>query len=272
MENCDTTNNDLLYAKRASTSIYSLKNETLNCKVKKNASNQSVNTLRENLDERNFGHITKQSLKDTSESVRSDLNNDRFSLHDCAFVLKGPMGFDSSTSLSLQEINATSVLDQESSHDVATTTSNCNLSGKLTRQLSEPPDMYSIHNAVRCDHLVTINDGELIRQNSEPTLSFVAKSDVKEVFPPSRTRTSSVKASEIDSNIERTENTCAHLSPIVKNKFRNLHAVHTSTPSNLLRRSLVTNDYILTPIANNDDKSMSPITQSATKMTKAMQV
>ncbi|XP_011707891.1 PREDICTED: rho GTPase-activating protein 19 isoform X2 [Wasmannia auropunctata] len=59
-------------------------------------------------------------------------------------------------------------------------------------------------------------------------------------------------------------------SPMVKNRFRNVYAVHTSTPSSLLRRSLATNDYLLTPITNND-RSMSPITQSATKMTKAMQ-
>lgn len=278
VENCDTVNTDLFYIKH--NSIDSLKSKTLNCKVQKNSCNQSNTNIREDINER---CIMKQSLKDVPRDTSSDPNNDRFSLHDCAFVLKRPMGLDET---SLQEIDATSVLNEEFSRNIAqtkSTTSNYNLSDKstdkLARQLSEPPDMYSTRNIVRYNGSATTtnnNNGGLIRQNSEPTLSFVAKSDdARQVTPLSKTRTlSAAKASETASNLEQHTKNAArvHLSPITKNKFKNLYTVHTSTPSNLLRQSLVINDYISTPITNNDDKSMSPITQSATKMTKAMQV
>ncbi|XP_076645482.1 uncharacterized protein LOC143354964 isoform X2 [Halictus rubicundus] len=104
---------------------------------------------------------------------------------------------------------------------------------RLSRKLSEPPDMYSSQSI-----LYETRENELVRQNSEPTLSMSKTTNVDMIS--------------------------------FKNRLWNVYGAHTSTPSNLLRKSLVTNDYILTPITNND-KSMSPITQSATKMTKAMQ-
>jgi len=153
-------------------------------------------------------------------------------------------------SSSLQEIN---VMINEDSHSDT---------DKLTRPLSEPPDLYSTHNNL-------MDNSKFMRRNSESILTSVA--NVKRF--PSKTCISNVKSSETTLNVEsHAENACTHnlQSPIVKNRFRNVYTVHTSTPSSLLR-SLATNDYILTPITNND-RSMSPITQSATKMTKAMQV
>ncbi|XP_076298265.1 uncharacterized protein LOC143217645 isoform X2 [Lasioglossum baleicum] len=134
---------------------------------------------------------------------------------------------------------------------------------RLSRKLSEPPDMYSSQSILH-----ETRESELLRQNSEPTLSMSKTTNVDVI---------SCKCSEDNkkplehSKIElHTDNACIHFSPIVKNRLWNVYGAHTSTPSNLLRKSLVTNDYMLTPITNND-KSMSPITQSATKMTKAMQ-
>ncbi|XP_011877936.1 PREDICTED: uncharacterized protein LOC105567586 isoform X2 [Vollenhovia emeryi] len=157
-------------------------------------------------------------------------------------------------STSLQEINV--MINEDSQSDA----------GKLTRPLSEPPDLYSTRNVSHCDNLT--NDGA--RRKSESALASVATTNARS--SPAETCTSNVKSSEATLNVESHESACTHnlQSPKVKNRFRNVYAVHTSTPSSLLRRSLATNDYILTPITNND-RSMSPITQSATKMTKAMQ-
>ncbi|XP_072750140.1 uncharacterized protein [Anoplolepis gracilipes] len=224
-ENCDTTNNDLLHAKHLSSSVDSFTNETFTrCKVKKKLCNQSTNT-KEELDEKNMQHDTKQSL--------------------------GLMELSWNTSL--QEINVMPS-DNKLSDD------------KLTRQLDEPPDVCSTQNVNHCDNDSLTNNDELVPHNSE---SITATPNVE--TSPKKICTSNKKSSETNLNVEsRTENACNLQSPIVKNRFRNVYAVHTSTPSSLLRRSMVTNDYILTPITNND-KSMSPITQSATKMTKAMQ-
>lgn len=163
-----------------------------------------------------------------------------------------------SLSTSLQEINV--MINEDSQSDTGE---------KLTRPLSEPPDLHSTRNVTHCDNLT--NDG--VRRNySESTLtSTIATTNVQS--SPSKPCALSVNSSEIILNVEsHAENACMHnlQSPMVKNRFRNVYAVHTSTPSSLLR-NLATNDYILTPITNND-RSMSPITQSATKMTKAMQV
>ncbi|XP_029678828.1 uncharacterized protein LOC115244943 [Formica exsecta] len=229
-ENCDKINNDLLHAKHMSSSIDSFKNETLtSCKIKKKLCNQSTNT-REEVDEKNMQHDAKQSL----------------SL------------IELSWSTSLQEIN------------VITSDNNPSDTDKLTRQLDyqiEPPDVCSTQDVNHCDNLLT-NDDELVPHNSESIPTFTVTPNVE--TSPKKSFTSSIKLSETTLNVEpRNENACNLQSPIVKNRFRNVYAVHTSTPSSLLR-SMVTNDYILTPITNND-KSMSPITQSATKMTKAMQ-
>ncbi|XP_071566450.1 uncharacterized protein [Temnothorax nylanderi] len=161
-----------------------------------------------------------------------------------------------SLSTSLQEINV--IINEDSQSDT----------GKLTRPFSEPPNLYSTRNVTHCDNLM--NDG--MRRNSESILASIATRNTVQISP-SETCTSNVKSSETTLNVEsHAESACTHnlQSPMVKNRFRNVYAVHTSTPSSLLRRSLATNDYILTPITNND-RSMSPITQSATKMTKAMQ-
>lgn len=231
-DKCNTIDNNLLQTKH--TSSDSLNNETLTShKVKSKLCNQSSDT-RDELDEKNLQDDAKQSL--------------------------GSMELGMTTSS--QKMNAT-INDNNSESNV----------GKLTRQLSEPPDMYSTHNVIHCDNSLT-NNSELVRQKSEPMLAFTATTNVQ--TPPLKTPscTPSVKSSETISNVEScTENACTHnlQSPIVRSRFKNVYAVHTSTPSSLLRQSLATNDYILTPITNSD-KSMSPITQSATKMTKAMQV
>ncbi|XP_014207890.1 uncharacterized protein LOC106638987 [Copidosoma floridanum] len=77
----------------------------------------------------------------------------------------------------------------------------------------------------------------------------------------------------IVSDDSRSSETAALLlSPATKNRLRYLFAAHTSTPSNFITRSLnAVNDYGFTPITADEERSMSPITQSATKMTKAMQ-
>lgn len=271
MENCDIkTNNDLLRAKNTSNNISSHKNDIPNCNAKRKLCDQSVNG-HEGSDEGNLGEIAEQSSKaDMSEDV--SLNGDRFSL------LKTPVELGSSTSL--QEIDTTNALDERSPCDIARAATSDDSpidAGKLTRQLSEPSDMYSAHGVVhRCDRSLTTNDSELVRQKSEPTLPFVARPDVRQddISSPLETCIPSVEmSSETAPSVEpRVGSACTHLSPIVRSRFRNVYAVHTSTPSSLLRRSLATNDYILTPITNNDDRSMSPITQSATKMSKAMQV
>lgn len=210
-------------------SIDSIKNETLtNYKAKKKLSIDESTNTREELDGKDTQHDTKQGL----DSVELSL------------------------STSLQEINV--MINEDSLSDA----------GKLTRPLSEPPDLYSTRNVTHCDNLM--NDG--VRRNSESTIASIATTNVQ--CSLLKTCASNVKSSETTSNTEsHAESACAHnlQSPMVKNRFRNVYAVHTSTPSSLLRRSLATNDYILTPITNND-RSMSPITQSATKMTKAMQV
>ncbi|XP_035737732.1 uncharacterized protein LOC118448498 [Vespa mandarinia] len=160
---------------------------------------------------------------------------------------------------------------QEDSFNDGDTEKISNLSGttlKLSRQSSEPPDMYSSQITTN-----KVDSSELIRQYSEPVFPISRRKNI-EVACKSRITQDVVdaKSSELTIKSESfTENACSYPSPIVKNRFWNVYAAHTSTPSNLLRRSLVANDYILTPITNNDDKSMSPITQSATKMTKAMQ-
>ncbi|XP_011707890.1 PREDICTED: uncharacterized protein LOC105462749 isoform X1 [Wasmannia auropunctata] len=230
-ENCDTTNNDRLHVKHTC-SIDSIKNETstTSCKAKKTISiDESADTRDEVEHEKNTQHDTKPGLGSIELSLGA----------------------------SLEEINV--MINENSQSDA----------GKLTRPLSEPPDLYSTH-VTHCDNLMVTNGG-LVRRNSESTFASVATSNVQSA--PSKTRIPNVKSSEATSNVEsHAENACTHnlQSPMVKNRFRNVYAVHTSTPSSLLRRSLATNDYLLTPITNND-RSMSPITQSATKMTKAMQ-
>lgn len=282
VENCDIkTTNDLLRAKHNSTSssISNRKNDVPSCKAKRKLCNRrSVNDRHEkSSDDGNFGEIAEQSSKaDTSQGVSLDLDGERFSILKVEPVELG-------SSASLQDIDTTNAFDGRSSCDIAdTATSTSDDSpvdaGKLTRPLSEPSDIYFDIAHRRDQSPATTGDGELARPNSEPALPFVVRPKASQddaAASPLESHTPSIAdtSSETAPSVEpRAESACAHLSPIVRNRFRNVYAVHTSTPSSLLRRSLATNDYMLTPITNNDDRSMSPITQSATKMSKAMQV
>ncbi|XP_029173648.1 uncharacterized protein LOC114942443 isoform X1 [Nylanderia fulva] len=193
----------------------------------------------------------KKKLCNQSTNTREEL--DEKNLQNDAKQSLGLMEHGSCTSL--QEIN------------VMPSDNNLSDTAKLTRQLDEPPDVCSPQDVNHCDNSLTNND-KLVSLDSESILAFTATPNI-ETFPK-KTCASSIKSCETLNVEPRIENACNLQSPIVRNRFRNVYAVHTSTPSSLLRRSMVTNDYILTPITNND-KSMSPITQSATKMTKAMQ-
>lgn len=138
--------------------------------------------------------------------------------------------------------------------------SKLNHSPRHSRHQSEPPNMYSTQFNTKQD--------ELSRQHSDPVLpTSTTKSNTVEMESP--TKENNLRE-RLDSK-SSSENAPFLLSPATKSKLRMLYAAHTSTPSNLLRKSLAMNDYVLTPITD-DDKSMSPITQSATKMTRAMQV
>ncbi|XP_077261685.1 uncharacterized protein LOC143897167 isoform X1 [Temnothorax americanus] len=199
----------------------------------------------------NYKAKKKLSIDD-SINVKEELDG-KDTQHDAKQDLSS---IELSSSTSLQEINV--IINEDSQSDT----------GKLTRPFSEPPNLYSIRNVTHCDNLT--NDG--MRRNSESTLASIATRNTVQVSP-SETCTLNAKSSETTLNVDsHAESACTDnlQSPMVKNRFRNVYAVHTSTPSSLLRRSLATNDYILTPNTNND-RSMSPITQSATKMTKAMQ-
>ncbi|XP_001599684.2 uncharacterized protein LOC100114766 [Nasonia vitripennis] len=161
---------------------------------------------------------------------------------------------------------------------------NSKLSLRYSRHHSEPPDMYSSQPCyVNC-----AEDKELIRQTSESTIPLTSRSSIEliaedcknqqETKEPQKDEEKGTEPQEksdpaVSEYLNRKtsgESTAFLLSPATKNKLKTLYAAHTSTPSNLLRKSLAVNDYILTPMTD-DDKSMSPITQSATKMTKAMQ-
>lgn len=163
--------------------------------------------------------------------------------------------------------------------------SNSKLSLRYSRHQSEPPDMYSSQPSyVNC-----AEDKQLIRQISDSAIPLTSRSSIElitegcknlpetkeqekdEEKGTERQEKSDPIVSEYLNHKSSGENTAFLLSPATKNKLQTLYAAHTSTPSHLLRKSLAVNDYILTPMTD-DDKSMSPITQSATKMTKAMQV
>lgn len=118
---------------------------------------------------------------------------------------------------------------------------------ELLRHHSEPFNVCSLKK--------TMKKNEMFRQSSEPSLL-----SSKQISPESP------KISPQGYN-----KPAVVLSPTTKNKLRSIYAAHTSTPSNLLRKSLAAGDCALTPISD-DEKSMSPITQSTSKMTKDMQV
>ncbi|XP_017890259.1 rho GTPase-activating protein 19-like [Ceratina calcarata] len=237
IENSDTTTDSLIHAKHISNSTGSLNTPMLRkYKDKKAVFMRFVNIKEEQVDDQYHDWNTCNSEKGSyiDESVNSKASDEDASLQ--------------------QRINSTG-----SNKDTASDTL------RLSRQSSEPPNMYS-----QQDSLHETDQNSLHRQCSEPTFSTLDKTSNEDAECPSKLPENKrmLGHSKVESQID---NACVHMSPVVKNRLWNVYVAHTSTPSNLLRKSLVTNDYMLTPITNND-KSMSPITQSATKMTKAMQV
>lgn len=193
------------------------------------------------LDDRSMNAIEKSDDKNTQQDAENSSNSMQIYLNK-----------------SVQNSNVMIIDDRRSDID------------KLTQKINEPHDMYSTCNVINCN--LSVTDSTFVRQNSESVFASVVMPNVQ--ITSSKTCASNIKSPETVTNEEPySGSSCAHSlqSPIIRNRFKNIYSVHTSTPSSLLRRSLVTNDYISTPNTN-DDKSMSPITQSATKMTKAMQV
>ncbi|XP_033356792.1 uncharacterized protein LOC117237175 [Bombus vosnesenskii] len=236
MENYDTNNESLLHTKHISNSTGSLNTPTLRSyKDKRKAILMKfVNINEEQIVQYHDWNINKSDKGSyIDESINSKSSNANISLQDSNKELRG----ENNTAIN---------------------------TGRLCRQLSEPPDMYSSQST-----LYETSQNELYRQSSEPTFS-VSEATHTEMISIANYSEENKKAVEHSKMESHSDNACVHLSPIVKNRLWNVYVAHTSTPSNLLRKSLVTNDYMLTPITNND-KSMSPITQSATKMTKAMQ-
>ncbi|XP_076751646.1 uncharacterized protein LOC143423898 [Xylocopa sonorina] len=238
MENCDTNNDSFLRTKHISNSTGSLNTPILRSyKDKRKAMlMRFVNIKEEQIDDRYHDWSMHKSDKGSyiNESIDSKTSD---------------------TNVSLQDFNSKELGQDD---DTATNTV------RLSRHLSEPPDIYSSH-SILCE----TNENKLLRQSSEPTFttSKTTGVDIPSLPKCPESNENTVEHSNMES---QTDNACVHLSPVVKNRLWNVYVAHTSTPSNLLRKSLVTNDYMLTPITNSD-KSMSPITQSATKMTKAMQ-
>ncbi|XP_053984077.1 uncharacterized protein LOC128879184 [Hylaeus volcanicus] len=244
IENCDTNNDSFLHTKHISNSTGSLNTPILrNYKDKRKAMfMRFVNIKEEEMNEKYNEWSVNNSIK---RFENASYTNDST----CSKTGEG--------SISLQEEHF-NIDDLRRDNDTA-----ANII-RLSRQLSEPPDMYSSQSTLN-----ETRENELVRQNSEPTLSMSKVTNV-DMASSSKCFESNKKLLEHSKMDLHTDSACVHLSPIVKNRLWNVYVAHTSTPSNLLRKSLVTNDYMLTPITNND-KSMSPITQSATKMTKAMQ-
>ncbi|KAG7200985.1 hypothetical protein KM043_003341 [Ampulex compressa] len=241
MENCEENDDSLARTKRISNSTGSLDTPTLTSYKgnRKVVLMRFVNIQEERVD----GSCSPCEIEDSLERFPTEST-----INDSASV-KAPGG-------------GAPFEDFSHTEDALGEDANANAK-RLSRQLSEPPEMYASQ-AVLHD----TNGEELIRQLSEPILPTSNDSDLEASSKISDSEVKSLKLTQKpDLNAEVA---CAHLSPAVKSRFWNVYAAHTSTPSNLLRRSLVGTEYMLTPITNSD-KSMSPITQSATKMTKAMQ-
>lgn len=235
MENYDTNNDNFLHTKHISNSTGSLNTSTLKSyKDKRKAVLMKFINIKEQMNDQYHNWPVHKSNKGSyvDESINSKPSN---------------------TNISLQDFNSKEFEDNNTAINTIRT----------SRQLSEPPDMYSSQNT-----LYETSKSELFRQNSEPIIAQKAiHGNMASITNYIEDNKKIMEHSKLESQIDSA---CVHLSPVVKNRLWNVYVAHTSTPSNLLRKSLVTNDYILTPITNND-KSMSPITQSATKMTKAMQ-
>lgn len=152
---------------------------------------------------------------------------------------------------------------------------------RLSRHSSEPPNMFSSRNVL--ESLSNKMANNLVRQSSDSLLNIFPKRPNIEVgFTPIKVTkdkgatpgirgTSHLELNKTPNERKNETPRVVQASPVIKNKFWQVYAAHTSTPSDLLRRNLTNGDYMLTPVTNSD-KSMSPITQSTTKMSKAMQV
>ncbi|KAF3420936.1 hypothetical protein E2986_03543 [Frieseomelitta varia] len=237
IENYDTNNDSLLHTKHISNSTGSLNTPKLRSYRDKRKAilMKFVNIKEEQMDD--VYHDWDINKSDKGSYIDESINS-----------------MSSNANISLQDFN-----NEELARDnnIAINTV------RLSRQFSEPPHIYSSQTTLN-----EISQNELFKQSSEPKISVSgAIGENASIIKCSNDNKKTVEYSKVGSY---TEDACVHISPIVKNRFWNVYVTHTSTPSNLLRKSLVTNDYVLTPITNND-KSMSPITQSTTKMTKAMQ-
>ncbi|XP_046431908.1 uncharacterized protein LOC124185314 isoform X1 [Neodiprion fabricii] len=142
---------------------------------------------------------------------------------------------------------------------------------RFSRQLSEP-ESYSTEAASN------MNDSEFVRQNSDPIFPVRRRPNIEVVFPPRKSMPdiqSEISPQKTETSVSETS---SYAASTVLSRFCNTYTARTSTPAkNLLRKSLAAataaataNECTLTPIAYHD-KSMSPITQSTTKMSKAMQ-
>lgn len=238
IENSDATKDSLIHAKHISNSTGSLNTPTLRSyKDKKKAMLMRFVNIKE---------------EQTNEQYR-DWN---------ICNAEGGSYIDESVNSKSTDVDASleqRIIDAESNQETATDTV------RLSGQTIESPDMC----ASQCS-LHEADENSLRGQHSEPTFSTMDKTNSDDAECSSKFLENNKRTTghlKVDSHVDSA---CVHMSPVVKNRLWNVYVAHTSTPSNLLRRSLVTNDYMLTPITNND-KSMSPITQSTTKMTKAMQ-
>lgn len=134
-------------------------------------------------------------------------------------------------------------------------------SGRLSRHSSEPPNMFSSIESPEPSN-------ELMRQNSEPICCLNSNSHVKVVYTPPKAKLEESERRSKDSS--RKSGSLGRGSPVPHiAKIWNHGKAHTSTPSDFLRRNMPECNF--TPMTD-DEKSMSPITQSTAKMTKAMQV
>lgn len=185
---------------------------------------------------------------------------------------------NSQSETNYNETNLSEIEEHLNSHRIScnektnSTKSNNSNHVRLSRHCSEPPNMYSSQAS-----LDDLSENEnFVRQNSDPAIAISKRANMEALFTPKLSISNiGQKYLTSDKDSRKSEGTSSgtgvkYASPM-KSILRNMFTAHTSTPSNFLHRNLNSNEYILTPITDND-KSMSPITQSATKMSKAMQV
>ncbi|KAK0164651.1 hypothetical protein PV328_003250 [Microctonus aethiopoides] len=126
------------------------------------------------------------------------------------------------------------------------------LNRKVRRYNSEPIDMFTSRKE--------IDESNCLIEHKTYKRSFTSrKTNFEVVFTPNNP----ISKTKYNNSLQKNNIVCPNTSPMAKNKFWNVYGAHTSTPS------LANREYGLTPAAT--DKSMSPISRSTTKMTKAMQ-